>query len=154
MEIGLKNGYPASAVSNLQPHQFTIDGIMCNSMEGFLQSLKFKDINMQIEVCKLVGMVAKRKGANKKWKDTQTLYWQGQPYKRNSKEYQLLLDRAYDQLYENSSFKKALLATNNSTLKHSIGKIKITDTVITRKEFCSRLYTLRTRAQKEKTNVK
>lgn len=52
MDIGSQNSYPASALSNFAPHPFIIDGIECNSMEGFLQSLKFKNPEMQKEVCK------------------------------------------------------------------------------------------------------
>lgn len=37
----------------------------------------------------------------------------------------------------------ALLATKDATLTHSIGKNKITDTVLTTREFCSRLTLLR-----------
>ena len=48
MDIG--SGYPAANLSNFHPHQFTIDNIEYASMEGFLQSLKFKDPNMQIEM--------------------------------------------------------------------------------------------------------
>lgn len=28
-------GYPAAALSNFSPHPFEIDGVKCNSMEGF-----------------------------------------------------------------------------------------------------------------------
>ena len=93
-------------------------------MEGFLQSLKFQNQDMQREVCKLVGKQAKFKGKKKKWYRTQTLYWQGKEYKRDSKEYQELLDRAFDALSNNDEFRRALLATKNSTLEHSIGKKK------------------------------
>ena len=62
MDIGSKNGYPSGALSNFAPHPFEIDGIKCNSMEGFLQSLKFSNPEMQEYVCTLVGMAAKRKG--------------------------------------------------------------------------------------------
>lgn len=34
MDIGSKNGYPASALSNFAPHLFELDGVKCNSMEG------------------------------------------------------------------------------------------------------------------------
>lgn len=84
MDIGSGNSYPASSLSNFAPHPFVIDGIECNSMEGFLQSLKFKNIDMQKYVCSLVGKSAKFKGKKKKWWKTQTLYWQGKEYKRNS----------------------------------------------------------------------
>lgn len=41
MDIGSGTGYPSANLSNFSPHVFTVDGIECNSMEGFLQSLKF-----------------------------------------------------------------------------------------------------------------
>lgn len=147
MNIGSKCGYPASALSNFAPHPFVIDGIECNSMEGFLQSLKFENPDMQKEVCKLVGFTAKKRGYNKNWWTKQTLYWQGKEYKRDSKEYQELLDRAYKELSKNEGFKKALLATKNATLTHSIGKQKQNETILTRQEFCSRLMKIRTELQ-------
>lgn len=116
-------------------------------MEGFLQSLKFKEPDMQIEVCKLIGKAAKFKGKKKKWWRTQTLYWQGQEFKRNSQEYQDLLDRAFDALAQNTGFQKALLATGKATLTHSIGKSKKQETVLTKQEFCSRLTKIRDRLQ-------
>lgn len=149
MDIGRDNGYPSSALSNFAPHPFIIDGIECASMEGFLQSLKFKNPEMQKVVCHLVGMKAKLKGKHKTWWKTQTLYWQGIEYKRDSDEYQKLLDRAYDELSKNEGFRKALIATNGATLTHSIGKSDIHKTVLTEKEFCSRLSHLRKRILKE-----
>ena len=149
MDIGSGAGWPASALSNFAPHPFVIDGVECNSMEGFLQSLKFSNPDMQKEVCKMVGKQAKFKGKKKKWWRTQTLYWQGVEIARSSEEYQVLLDRAFDALAQNNGFRAALLATGNSVLTHSIGKTKITETVLTRQEFCSRLTKIRERIRKE-----
>lgn len=143
MDIGSGNGYPCSSLSNFAPHPFIIDGVQCNSMEGFLQSLKFSNPDMQVEVCKLVGKAAKFKGKKKKWWKDQTLYWQGVPMKRDSQEYQELLDRAYLELSKNESFKRALLATKDSVLTHSIGKRDSTQTILTTREFCGRLMKLR-----------
>lgn len=149
MDIGSGCGYPAAALSNFSPHPFVIDGIQCNSMEGFLQSLKFSNPEMQKEVCKLVGKQAKFKGKKKKWWKDQTLYWQGTAIYRSSDDYQYLLDRAFEALAENTSFQKALLATGDAVLTHSIGKTKPQETVLTRNEFCSRLMSIRSRLQKE-----
>jgi len=149
MDIGSKKPYPANALSNFAPHPFEIDGVQCNSMEGFLQSLKFKNPDMQIEVCTLVGMCAKRRGAGKHWRQTQTLWWKGEPIKRDRKEYQDLLDRAYKALAQNDGFRRALLATGNSPLTHSMGKNKIQDTVLTVSEFCGRLCKIRDRLHQE-----
>lgn len=148
MDIGSGNGYPAGTLSNFAPHGFVVDGIECASMEGFLQSLKFSSQEMQIEVCKLIGKAAKSKGSSKNWRQKQTLYWKGKAYKRDSEEYQKLLDKAYKQLAKNEGFKKALLATGNATLTHSLGKKKKSETVLTTKEFTSRLTRLREQIKK------
>ncbi len=143
MDIGSGTGYPSAALSNFTPHPFEIDGVACNSMEGFLQSLKFESIEMQKYVCTLVGKAAKFKGKKKKWYQKQVLYWKGEVYKRDSEEYQLLLNRAYNALYENEGFRKALDSTKGCVLTHSIGKSKQNETVLTASEFCSRLTYLR-----------
>lgn len=147
MNIGSGSGYPAASLSNFAPHEFTFDGVVCASMEGFLQSLKFDKIHIQIEVCKLVGKAAKFRGKprNKRWQSRQVLWWLGQEYPRHSQAYQDLLDRAYTALSENESFRRALLATNDAVLSHSIGSSQESQTVLTEREFCSRLTALRTR---------
>ena len=105
---------------------------------------------MQKHVCTLVGKAAKFKGKKKKWWKTQTLYWQGEAIPRDSKRYQELLDKAFNALAENSSFRRALLATQNATLTHNMGKKKTSETVLTKNEFTSRLTAIRTRLQNEK----
>ena len=145
MDIGSGNGYPSAALSNFAPHPFVLDGVEIASMEGFLQSLKFKNVDMQKYVCTLVGKTAKYKGKNKKWWQTQILYWQGKEYKRDSKEYQFLLNRAYNALYQqNEGFRKALEASKPGILTHSIGKTNENETILTQSEFCGRLMKLRT----------
>ena len=143
MDIGSGNSYPSSALSNFAPHPFVIDGVECASMEGFLQSLKFKNPDMQRHVCTLVGKAAKFKGKDKNWWRDQTLYWQGVEYKRDSEEYQLLLNRAYNALYQNEGFRRALEASKPAILTHSIGKNDESRTVLTQSEFCGRLMKLR-----------
>ena len=145
MDIGSGTGYPSANLSNFHPYQFPVDGVSCNSMEGFLQSLKFSNPEMQEHVCTLVGKKAKFKGKKKKWFRDQILYWKGQPIKRDSQEYQDLLDKAFNALSENKKFQKTLLDTQNANLTHSIGKNKISETVLTTQEFCSRLMAIRKR---------
>jgi hypothetical protein len=143
MNIVSSSGWPSSALSNFAGHRFIIDNVECYSMEGFLQACKFSNPDMQIEVAKLIGKAAKFKGKPKKWYRDQTLYWKGIPMKRNSDIYQRLLDRAYQAMYDQSeSFRKALHATSRQ-LTHSIGRTKISETVLTTKEFCGRLMKLR-----------
>lgn len=145
MDIGTKKPYPASALSNFAPHPFEFDGVYCASMEGLLQSFKFDKHHIQLEVCKMTGLAAKRRGQkrNKAWKQKQTLWWMNTEYPRYSEEYQNLLDRAFSALSENDGFAKALLATNTAHLTHSIGRSKKNETVLTEQEFCSRLMKIR-----------
>ncbi|MBV9489867.1 MAG: hypothetical protein JO069_09110 [Verrucomicrobia bacterium] len=146
MDIRSNAGYPASALSNFAPHRFILDGVTCHSMEGLLQSLKFDKAHIQTEVCKLVGKAAKHRGSarNRAWQRQQVLWWQGKAMERGGVDYQAFLDRAFGALAEQSeSFRNALLATQDSVLTHSLGKTKEPDTVLTQREFCSRLMKLR-----------
>ena len=150
MDIKAGNPYPAGALSNFARHPFTLRGIPIASMEGFLQGLKFKGEEMQREIFTKHGIGAKRAGAKKNWQTTQTLWFQGEPIKRQSKQYQDLLDEAYDAMFDqNAKARKALLATQNAVLKHSIGRTNKSETVLTRSEFCSRLMKVRTRIRAE-----
>ena len=146
LDIGAKHGYPSSALSNFAAHKFTFDGVECNSMEGFLQSLKFDKPHIQAEVCRLVGVGAKNRGKdrNRNWKMANALWWKGVEFPRESDEYQELLDQAYLALARNSTeFRKALLDTGTSSLTHSIGRRNVMDTILTQREFCDRLESLR-----------
>lgn len=144
MDIGSGHAYPANALSNFAPHPFTLDSVQCASMEGFLQSLKFENVDMQAHVCTLVGLKAKYKGKYKNWWTRGMLYWQGKEYDRFGVEYQELLDRAYAAMFKDSdSFRRALLASGNAVLTHSMGKTNQKLTVLTVHEFVSRLTCLR-----------
>jgi len=120
-------------------------------MEGWLQSLKERDPEKQKEICALSGIGAKRRGRklNKAWQADQTLWWRGKAYDRHDKKYQRLLDRAYHALSRNPDFQKALLATGNEPLTHSIGSTDPHFTVLTEQEFCKRLLRLRAKLQRE-----
>jgi hypothetical protein len=141
MDIGSGKGGPA--LSNFAPRPFVFDGVECASMEGLLQCFKFKNPDMQVHVCTLVGKKAKFKGKKKKWWKTGKLYWQGEEIDRFSKEYQELLDRAFEALAKNVKFQKALRATGNAVLTHSIGKNDPKKTILTTTEFCGRLMSIR-----------
>lgn len=143
MDIGSKNKGAAGRLSNFTPRPFIFKGVQCNSMEGLLQSFKFKSPDMQVHCCTLTGFAAKSYGSNKPWQRTQTLWWQGHPIARDSEEYQKLLDDAYDALFTNEKAKKTLLSTGTANLTHSIGRIKSNETILTRQEFCSRLMRVR-----------
>lgn len=143
IDIGSENDLLGLRLSNFQPYDFIFDGIECSSMEGLLQSFKFQDPELQIKICQLVGVKAKFKGKKSKWFQHQKLYWLGKEYARDSKEYQELLDRAFDALSLNVNFIEALKKTNDQKLIHSIGKSQIYLTILTENEFCSRLMNIR-----------
>ena len=77
------------------------------------------------------------------------LWWKGKAMNRHGLEYQIKLDLAFESLAQNPDFIKALLATGNATLTHSLGKSNPHDTVLTEREFCSRLEKIRSRLQKK-----
>lgn len=145
MDVGSKNSYPAGKLSNFTGFEFEFDGVKCASMEGLLQAFKFENLDSQHQTCKLVGFQAKKKGTgrNSRWKSMQTLWWNGEAYSRKSKEYQVLLDRAYNALYKNETFKKALTDAGKAIFTHSIGNNNKKETVLTESEFCKRLQYLK-----------
>lgn len=148
--MDIRSGSKAASLSNFSPRPFVFRGIPAASMEGLLQGLKFKSPEMQRHVMTLVGKAAKFKGKGKKWWRTQTLWWQGEPIERDSKEFQDLLDEAFTALFEqNQTARRALLATGKAVLTHSIGKNDPKRTVLTEQEFVSRLMALRARLEGE-----
>lgn len=140
INIHSRGKYPGSALSNFASYSFVVDGVECSSMEGFLQSLKFQDPKIQRDVCKLVGMAAKKRGSGKNWQKTQTLWWKGVEINRHGDVYQTLLDKAFESLAENKEFANALRETGDETLTHNIGKKIPSETVLTQTEFLFRLY--------------
>ena len=137
LDIYSKGEYPANALSNFYPHAFTIDGVECGSMEGFLQALKYKDPTKQREICACSGKQAKAYGERRLWwKLTGHVWWQGKRYRRCSKDYSALVMRAYEALFaQNSAFRAALQASCGKELCHSIGGRRKRRTILTEKEF-------------------
>lgn len=150
LDIGSGRGYPASALSNFAGHRFILDGVEIYSLEGFLQSLKCKNPDMQRHLCTLIGRKAKFAGKKKRWWRDGKLYWQGAVIDRFGDEYQVLLDRAYAAAVEQSeSFRKALLASGDAVLGHSMGKRDQRKTILTIAEFVGRLNKLREKLREE-----
>lgn len=143
VDISSDGSYPGDVLSNFTPYTFTFRGREFCSMEGLLQGLKFDDIEKQNKVFGLVGKAAKRVGKKNKWYLRQTLYWQGEPMKRDSIEYRELVEEAFEALSKNEEFQKALLATGDKTLYHTIGKSDPTRTILTEEEFCEILTEIR-----------
>ena len=146
LDIKGKDKGPGGALSNFAPHSFKIDGVECASMEGFLQSLKTPSIKKQRRICALVGVKAKNafrySPRRYLFLKTHTVYWQGRKIDRMSPEYDALISRAYDALFENEDFKRALALSKDKHLLHSRGKAKKSETVLTEEEFIFHLLRL------------
>lgn len=143
IDIHSKAKWPSNELSNFYPHEFVLDGVKCKSMEGFLQSLKRSDPTTQREICVLSGKEAKFHSLND-WKKDEILYWNGKEYERKSKAFRSLVERAYFEMYsQNQSFRKALKATKDKRLFHTIGNTKQDETILTDWEFCEILTNLR-----------
>lgn len=141
IDINSIGEYPCNALSNLYKRTFIFEGVKCHSMEGFLQSLKFRDADDQIAICLLDGIRAKRSGRNAPdWRINQTLYWKNQRIDRRSGEYIDLLTAAYDAMFDQCpDFTQALIDTHDHLLTHSIGCNDPKETILTTKEFISLL---------------
>lgn len=143
IDIWSKSPYPSNVLSNLHDNPFEFDGVKCGSMEGFLQSLKYKDAVRQKDVCAMAGKDAKNM-TNADWQVNQIVWWQGQEINRQSKAFQELVMRAYQAMMaQNETFRMALLSTKGKTLYHSKGNNNPYKTILTRDEFCKTLMELR-----------
>ncbi len=149
IDVYSKGEYPSKQLSNFYPHSFVIDGVECACMEGFLQSLKCLTKFGQRRVCALVGKKAKSKGAKKRrWFRTGYVRWCGQRIKRDSHDFDELILRAYDSLYQQSEeFREALNSTRGKTLTHSIGSHDKSTTILTEGEFIANLVRLRDKSE-------
>lgn len=129
-EIGQK-------LSNFYPHTFTFGGIEFGSFEAFVQCLKFSDPEEQMKVAGMDAKSAKAAGQTQHWQENGGwLYWKGRTINRYGREYQRLLDQAYDALCQNAKFADALRRSRRPLLIHTIGKLRRKDTALTSIEFC------------------
>jgi len=139
----------AGRLSNFTHRGFIFDGVECGSVEGVLQSFKCPDPAEQRSICALSGSAAKSSGEKYNvWMENQILYWQGNEFLRSSKEYQALLERLYDSVFEqDAQYRADLRAVCEKKLDHSIGINNKSMTVLTRKEFINELKRLQARAK-------
>ena len=119
VDIWSKSEYPADVLSNLCSNGFRFDGMVCGSMEGFLQSLKQKDKDKQRQICSMKGKNAK-KMTSTGWQTDQIVWWKSNP-----------IDRT------------ALMSTRGMRLFHSRGEHDPYKTILTEQEFCQILMDLR-----------
>lgn len=140
LDISYKDNSSAP-LSNLFPHKFVIDGVKCLSMESFIQSLRVEDKNVQVKICEeYTGYMAyKMRLSLPDWRKDGYVYWQGKKILRFSEEYQKLLTKAYDMLFENNVFSFCLNTHKNKVLFHTIGCYDEEETLLTPCEYINQL---------------
>ena len=149
LDIRSNGMYPSGVLSNLCSNGFRLDGMVCGSMEGFLQSLKQQDRDKQRQICSMKGGNARKRSVTS-WQTDQVVWWRGQAIDRQSEEYQQLLRRAYKAMFEqNERFRVALMSTRGVTLTHSTGERNPDKTIITEQELCGILTELREEYDKQ-----
>ena len=90
-------------LSTFFPRSFVLDGVWCASIESFLQAIKLIDEGMQVSICKKTAGQARRNKPlfdKKCYRAPFEVYWKGRTYRRHSGEYQALITRMYDALFE------------------------------------------------------
>ncbi len=129
-------GMYTKLLSNLFPYEFTFKGQELNSIECFFQGIKFKDKDLQSKLFKYSGKeaVVLQKASDYNWKETGIIYWQGDPIKRDSKEYDELIEELYVSAIQNEFYRNAIKNCNLPII-HAMGEIDKKDTVFTRYEF-------------------
>ena len=143
IDIWSKSEYPAGVLSNLCSNGFRFDGMICGSMEGFLQSLKQKDKDKQRQICSMKGKNAK-KMTSTGWQTDQIVWWKGNPIDRQSQDFFNLVSAAYLSMFQqNERFRTALMSTRGMVLYHSHGERNPFKTILTEREFCQILTELR-----------
>lgn len=150
IEIDSKGVYPACVLANEVAHPFVLDGVKCESMESFLQALKYRNQAEQIEICETDGENARALGDKKMgWKIFKTVWWKGTAYGVFSDDLQVLIDRAYMALYsQNEDFQEALRDMGRAEINYETGEFDMRDAVLTEYNFVRRLERLRELARK------
>ena len=150
VDIWSKSAYPADVLSNLCSNGFVFEGVECKSMEGFLQALKYKDVDKQKQICSMAGKEAKNNSTTR-WQTDQIVWWKGSKIDRQSEDFLVLVKRAYQAMFEQSEcFRSALMTTRGRRLFHSRGVENPYKTILTESEFCSILTEIRDAYDKRK----
>lgn len=125
--------------------KFEFDGKEVASIQSFFTAIKVESPELQDLILKMpkekLALISKEISPRYQIRN---LYWDGKVIKRDSEEYQQLLDRAYNARYAaDFKFREALKASEGYTLTHRRGKNDILETVLTQDEFIQRLNSLR-----------
>ena len=130
------HGSYTKLLSNLFPYEFDFRGYHLHSIESFFQGIKFKDKDLQKQIFNYSGIpaVVIKDTSDYNWKETGIIYFQGEPIKRDSKEYDDIIDELYISAIQNPFYRNAIKKCPQSII-HAIGKQKKEETVFTRYEF-------------------
>ena len=137
INVGYKLKGPSSKVlSNLFPYEFVFRGKHLNSIETFFQGIKIKDKNTQEYVFKYSGLDSNniKAASDFDWKESGIVYWQGKEIKRDSDEYDNIVDELYISAIQNPLYRNVLKNINKPII-HSMGEVDKKKTVFTRYEF-------------------
>ncbi|MDO4394544.1 MAG: hypothetical protein Q4C23_01000 [Mycoplasmatota bacterium] len=131
----LKGKYP-KLLSNLFPYKFKFKGYVLNSIESFFQGIKFKNKKLQKQVFKYSGKEALvlQEATTYNWMKEGIIYWRGKPIKRDSKEYDNMIDELYISAIQNRFYRNAI-KNCKLPIVHMIGEDSKNETVFTRYEF-------------------
>lgn len=131
----LRGTYP-KLLSNLFPYDFKFKGYHLHSLESFFQAIKFPEIKLQKKLFNYSGKEALvlTEATKYNWKENGTIYFKGKKIKRDSFEYDILIDELYISAIQNVFYRNAI---KNCPLPivHIMGKEKKEETVLTRYEF-------------------
>lgn len=143
LDIRSNGLYPSNVLSNLCSNIFVYDGMICGSMEGFLQSLKQKDFDKQRHKCSIKGGNARKKSVTSRQID-QILWQKGCEIYRQSDEFRLFIENAYEDIFfQKERFCTALMQTRGMKLAHTTGEENPCNTILTPAEFCGILEQIR-----------
>lgn len=135
VSYGLKGTFP-KLLSNLFNYNFKFYDCDFGSIEGFFQGIKYKDIELQKQVFKYSGReaVSLKDATLYDWTKTGNIYFLGKEIKRDSLEYDQLVNELYISAIQNKLYRNAI---KNCPLPiiHAIGKESKKETVFTRYEF-------------------
>lgn len=130
------HGSYTKLLSNLFPYEFDFRGHHLHSIESFFQGIKFKEKELQKQVFNYSGIpaVVIKDTSDYNWKETGIIYFQGEPIKRDSKEYDDVIDELYISAIQNPFYRNAIKYCPQPII-HAIGEKRKEDTVFTRYEF-------------------
>lgn len=139
---------PEAILSNFAHTPFNLDGVLCSSVEGFIQGLKEATPDKQRRICLRHGFEAKRASSrkrNKKVRESGVVWWQGKAVSFKSEEYYKLIERSIRaKLDQNETARQALLDTADAELVHYTSKLESPNTSFPSERFVSILMKIRT----------